>query len=252
MPFGLRNASQTFQRFIDNVFRGLDCTYVYIDDVLIASKTPTEHLTHLRSVFQRLEQYNIIINPSKSAFGLSEITVLGHQVNHRGISALRDKVRAIDNFPLPTDQRTLRTFLGLVSVYHRFLRRCAHILKPLNDLLSVKTTTLDWTPAAKQSFINIKQALATVTLLSHPHEDAPINIMTDASYVAIGAVIQQLVEGVWQPLGYFSRTLNPTERRYSTFDRELLAIYSSINHIRHFVEGRKFHIITDHKPLSFL
>ncbi len=143
IPFGLRNASQTFQRFIDNVFRGLDCTYVYIDDVLIASKTPTEYLTHLRSVFQRLEQYNIVINPSKSAFGLSEITVLGHQVNHRGITALRDKVRAIDHFPLPTDQRTLRTFLGLVSVYHRFLRRCAHILKPLNDLLSVKTTTLD-------------------------------------------------------------------------------------------------------------
>ena len=102
MPFGLRNAGQTFQRFIDEVLHGLDFTYAYIDDVLVASKNPTEHVDHLRQVFLRFQQYGIVINPSKSVFGIAKLTFLGHQVTPQGIIPLPDKVHAIRSFPLPS------------------------------------------------------------------------------------------------------------------------------------------------------
>ena len=135
MPFGLQNAAQTFQRFMDEVLRGLDFCYVYIDDVLIASRTPDEHKVHLRLVLQRFVLYGIIINPVKCVLGVSELQFLGHRVNKDGVCPLSDQVQIIRDFPQPTSLRQLREFLGLVNFYHRFIPRCAEILTPLNELL---------------------------------------------------------------------------------------------------------------------
>ena len=121
MPFGLRNAAQTFQRFMDQVLRGLDFCYVYIDDVLITSHTPQEHKEHLRLVLQRFELYGILINPPKCALGIQELQFLGHHVNQLGVSPLPDQVQVIRDFPQPSILRQLRTFLGLVNSYHRFI-----------------------------------------------------------------------------------------------------------------------------------
>ena len=253
MPFGLRNAAQTFQRFMDQVLRGLDFCYVYIDDVLIASRTTEEHKVHIRLVLQRFVQYGILINPVKCALGVTELRFLGHHVNKDGVSPFPDQVQVIQNFPQPTTLRKLREFLGLVNFYHRFIPRCADILTPLNALLKATSTnshTISWNSAATSSFQEIKDALAKATLLVHPKPEAPINVMTDASDVAIGAVLQQYLDGKWCPLSYFSRKLSPTEQRYSTFDRELLAVYCAIRHFRHFLEAREFHVLTDHKPLT--
>ena len=109
---------------------------------------------------------------------------------------------------------------------------------------------MDWTPAAATAFKEIKLALINTTLLVHPKPDAPISVMSDASDTAIGAVLQQLVNERWAPISFFSRKLSATEQKYSTFDRELLAVYSAIKHFRHFLEGRDFHVLTDHKPLT--
>ena len=253
MPFGLRNAAQTFQRFMDQVLRGMEFCYVYIDDVLIASSTPQEHKEHLRKVLQRFEQYGIIINPAKCLLGVTELNFLGHHVTQDGVSPLSEQVQVIRDFPQPKTLRKLREFLGLVNFYHRFIPHCATILTPLNELLKSTATnsrTLHWTTAATSAFEEIKNTLARATLLVHPKSDAPVNIMTDASDVAIGAVLQQHLNGKWCPLSYFSRKLSPTEQRYSTFDRELLAVYCAIRHFRHFLEAREFHVLTDHKPLT--
>ena len=136
MPFGLRNAAQTFQRFIDQVLRGLHCTYAYIDDVLIFSRTAEEHMTHVRQVLQRLHDHGVVINPAKCQFGAAELEFLGHRVNSSGIYPLEERVTAIRNFACPTTYRKLREFLGLVNFYHRFVPHCATLLQPLYDLLS--------------------------------------------------------------------------------------------------------------------
>ena len=253
MPFGLRNAAQTFQRFIDQVLRGLHFCYAYIDDLLIASSSPDEHKQHLRSVLERLSEHGILIHPAKCIFGVKELDFLGHRVDNQGIRPLEEKVQVIREFPQPTTHRKLREFLGLVNFYHRFIPGCADILHPLNDLLSAKdcTKNVQWNDDAISAFVAIKEALANATLLSHPKPDAPTSIVTDASDIAVGAILQQYINRCWCPIAYFSKKLQPAERRYSTFDRELLAIYLAIKHFRHFVEGRTFHILTDHKPLTY-
>ena len=136
MPFGLRNAAQTFQRFIDDVLRGLTFCYTYIDDVLIASTNKKEYKQHLHLVFQRFKEYGVIINPSKCELGVTELTFLGHTLTSQGILPLQEKVIAIQDFPQPSTKRKLREFLGLVNFYHLFIPHCAHILKPLNNLLT--------------------------------------------------------------------------------------------------------------------
>ena len=254
MPFGLRNAAQTFQRFINQVLRGLHFCYVYIDDLLIASSSPEEHTQHLRLVLERLSDHGIVFNVARSVFGVPSLDFLGHHVDSEGICPLDEKVQAIRDFPQPTTQWKLREFLGLVKVYHRFVPNCANILQPLNAFLTNSkngTKTIVWNAAAITAFTSIKETLANVTLLFHPKSDAPTCIMTDASDVAVGAVLQQYINGEWCPIAYFSKTLKPAETHYSTFDRELLAIYLAIKHFRYFVEGRKIHGLTDHKPLTY-
>ena len=140
-----------------------------------------------------------------------------------------------------------------MNFYHRFIPHCATILSPLNALLksiATNSRSLQWTTTATSAFEEIKNTLAKTTLLVHPKSDAPIIVMTDASDVAIGAVLQQYLDGKWCPLSYFSRKLSPMEQRYSTFDRELLAVYCAIRHFRHFLEAREFYVLTDHKPLT--
>ena len=253
MPFGLRNAAQSFQRFMDQVLRGLDFCYIYIDDLLVASASPDQHMEHLRLVFERLRHYGMIINPQKCKFGVASVEFLGHLVDSTGIHPLQDKVQAIRDFPQPTTKRQLRTFLGLVNFYHRFIPNCAQILHPLNALLSSTDkhgTSLSWDETSSTAFNTIKEVLASTTLLIHPKPHALTSVMTDASDAAVGAVLQQYVDGHWQPISFFSKKLSQAETRYSTFDRELLAVYLAIKHFRYFLEGRVFHVITDHKPLT--
>nr|VZI16354.1 unnamed protein product [Spirometra erinaceieuropaei] len=251
MPFGLRNATQTFQGFIDQVLRGLDFVYAYIDDLLVASSDAAEHEVHLRQLFERLDSYGVIINAAKCEFGVPSLIFLGHEVNSDGIKPVPEKVSVISTFPVPTTISQLRRFLWMVNYYHHFLPHGATILQPLNSLLTHSKKTLVMTEEAVTSFNDVKAALADATLLAHPRSDAQLTLMADASSTAVGASLQQTVGGVLQPLAFFSKKLSPAETRYSVFGRELLAVYLSIRHFRHFLEGREFVVLTDHKPLVF-
>ena len=262
-PFGLRNSGQTFQRFIDHITRGLDFVFVYLNDLLVTSPDHKTHKKHLRIIFARLSEYGIIIGPEKCQFGTTELSFLGHHVCAEGISPLSSAVDAIVNFIKPEKQRALRRYLGMMNYYHRFIPHCAAKLTPLNNLLtsaneghtrlSPKSNfDLKWNKNAESAFSESKQILANATLLVHPDSAAQLNITCDASDVALGGVLQQFLNGMWQPLSFFSKKLNPAETRYSAFDRDLLAVYATIKHFRHNLEGRNFFVNTDHKPLTFV
>ena len=250
VPFGLRNAAQTFQRFMNHVLHGLDFAFVYIDDVMIASSTMEEHCLHVEEVFKRLKQYGVVINPSKCQFGQTDINFLGHKISASGISPLPEKTEAIRTFPVPDTMRKLRQFLGMINFYRRFIPKCAEILQPLTDMLTnIKNCKITLTDDALSAFHKIKLVLSNVADLSFVSSKSELSLACDASDHAIGAVLQQKVNGEWKPTAFFSKKLSETESRYSTFGRELYAAYSAVRHFRHLLEGREFHILTDHKPL---
>ena len=185
----------------------------------------------------------------------SELNFLGHRISKDGILPLPEKVQVILDFSLPTSTKKLREFLGLVNFYHRFIDNCATLQAPLIALLTraeqLKSRP-QWTEDVEAHFNKLKQALAEVTQLTHWHPSAETSLVVDASDAAVGAVLQQKIGGEWKPHGFFSKKLKPAETRYSTFGRELLAIYLAIKHFRHLLEGRPFYVLTDHKPLTFV
>lgn len=254
MTFGLRNAGQTFQRFVDEMLRGLDFVYPYIDDILVFSPDPVTHEKHLHEVFKRLKEFGMVLNPNKCVFGAPKVTFLGYTISSEGTKPLTDKVEAIKNFSQPKTVKELRRFLGMLNFYRRFIPDAASHQAPLNALLtgSVKgSQPVTFGDKELKAFEACKQSLCQAAILAHPDSNAKLALVTDASDTAIGAVLQQLKHGTWQPLAFFSRKLIPSQTKYSPYDRELLAIYEAIKYFRHMVEAREFIIYTDHKPLTF-
>lgn len=249
MPFGLKNAAQAFQRLVDSIAQGLDFVFAYIDDFLVASSDPQQHLEHLRILFKRLADNGLLVNPAKCQFGRNEIDFLGHKISAQGAVPLSTKVDAIVKFTPPKTIKGLQEFAGMINFYHRFVPRAAQILQPLYKIMNGKTKTIQWTPELMSAFNGAKQALANATMLAHPKPEASIGLTVDASDIAVGAVLEQRIGDAWEPLAFFSRQLRPPERNYSAFDRELLALYLAIRHFRYFLEGRLFSAFTDHKPL---
>ena len=253
MPFGLKNAAQTFQRLMDTVCAGLDSVFVYLDDILIASCDEKQHLQDLRALFDRLSQHGLVINPQKCKFGKTTLEFLGHSIDATGVRPLPTKVEAISTFPQPKSPRKLQEFNGMVTFYHRFLPGIARIMQPLYASLKGKPSARDFkfSEEMTDAFQKSKTALARAALLVHPDPSKEFSLTTDASDTAVGAVLQQFGSSGWEPLAFFSRQLRPREQRYSAFDRELLAMFLAVRHFRYFLEGRQFKIFTDHKPLVF-
>ena len=249
MPFGLKNAAQAFQRLVDSIAQGLDFVFAYIDDFLVASSNPQQHQEHLRALFQRLANNGLLVNPAKCQFGCSEIEFLGHRITANGATPLPGKVKAIVNFPQPKTVKGLQEFTGMVNFYHRFVPHAAQLLQPLYRIMNSKVKTVQWTDDLSAAFDATKQALAKATMLAHPSPGANIGLTVDASDVAVGALLEQRIGEAWEPLAFFSRQLRAPERKYSAFDRELLALYLAVRHFRYFLESRIFTAFTDHKPL---
>ena len=251
MPFGLNNAAQAFQRLMDGILRDVPFVFVYLDDILIASRTAQEHEAHLHQVFRLLSDNGMVINRKKCVFGVSDLIYLGHRVTTSGILPLESRVEAVSDFPVPTNKAGLQRFLGMINYYRHFMPRLADTLHPLHDATKVKGQAIEWTPECQSAFLAAKDALVTATLLHHPHPNAQTSITVDASNRAVGGQLEQLLDGTWCPVAFFSRKLSNAKRKYSTFDRELLAIFLAVKHFRHLIEGLQFTIFTDHRPLTF-
>ena len=250
MPFGLKNAAQTFQRLMDSVTSQLSGVFVYLDDVLVASPTVKQHERDLRQLFAALARFRLVLNVNKCVFGVSETEFLGHSVSERGIKPLQSKVQAVRDFQRPQSVKALQRFLGMVNFYRRFLPGIAAVMRLLTDALAGSPRQLRWTESMTSAFRQTKEQLAQATLLFHQLPQGELRVNTDASTKAIAGAIHQVVGGSLQPLGFFSRRTSPAESRYSAYDLELLVIYSTLIKFRHILEGRRFRIWTDRRLLT--
>ncbi|GBM94315.1 Retrovirus-related Pol polyprotein from transposon 297 [Araneus ventricosus] len=221
MPFGLRNAAQTFQRFLDDILRDLNY-FAYLDNIFISSIDHASQYRDLEQVFQRLNENGLVLNIEKCIFGADKLPFLGCEVPKDGISPSKEKVEALVNYRQPQDGKKKRD-----------------------------KTTIDWSEDGVQASQTCKNSIAQAALLAHPNSEAKLSLVFKAFNTGIAGTLQQTYLENTQPLAFFSRKLTSAESRYSTYDRELLAVYSSVKHFRHFLEGRDFIIYTDHKPPTF-
>lgn len=253
MPFGLCNAPATFQRLMNDIFRDLldKCVVVYLDDILVYSRTEEEHHEHLRQVLNLLRQHKLYGKLSKCEFDRDAVEYLGHIVGRSGVQVDPRKVKAVKEWPPPRDKHEVLQFLGLANYYRRFVENYASIAAPLTDLTR-KVVPFKWESRHQEAFETIKQKLTTSPVLTLPNMAEPFSVnlemVTDASKHAVGSVLTQ--NG--QPVAYFSKKLNPAQQKYATHEREMLAIVLSLEEWRPYLLGQPVTVHTDHFSLKYL
>lgn len=253
MPFGLKNAPSTFQRVMDNVLKDLQgkICLVYLDDIIVFSTSLQEHSENLEKVFKKLREANFKIQLDKAEFLHKEVAFLGHLVTSQGVKPNPDKIKAIQDFPIPRTQKEIKSFLGLLGYYRKFIRDFAKLTKPLTECLK-KGKTIELNDRYISAFELSKDLLINDPILQYPDFSKPFILTTDASNFALGAILSQGTIGSDKPICYASRTLTDTETNYSTIEKELLAIVWATKYFRPYLFGHKFKIVTDHKPLQWL
>jgi len=223
----------------------------YLDDIVIYVRTPEELLERLRTVRDRLREVGLKAKPSNCELFRTEIKFLGHLVSADGINPMPDKLEAIRNWPVPHCLKDVRSFFGLASYYRRFVKGFATIAEPLTRLTR-KMARFKWSEEAQLAFEALKKALVEATSLAFPVPHEHCILDTDASDVAVGAVLSQRIDGVERPIAFFSRVMNETQRHYRTTRRELLAVICALQHFRHYLLGTKIILRTDHHSLKWL
>ena len=254
MPFGLCNAPATFQRLMNKVFAAEvnDFILVYLDDILIFSNSIEEHWKHLKIALERLREAKLYGRIHKCEFLKTRVDYLGFEVSEQGVHASPDKVKAIVEWPKPQTVHDVRSFLGLASYYRKFIHGFSQIAGPLTELTKSKVKWR-WEKEQEESFLAMKIALATAPVLRLPNFDYQFIVTTDASDVAIGAILQQDTGMGLQPIAYASRKLQQAEVRYSAYERELLGIVWALGQWKHYFQGPYPIVIqTDHAPLRHL
>ena len=253
LPFGLTNAPATFMSLMNKIFEPLldVCVIVYLDDILIFSRNMEEHKAHLRSVLDILRKNKLYAKLSKCTFFKNSVEFLGHIVSDKGVGTDPNKTKCIEEWKTPSNVSELRSFLGLATYYSKFVYKFADIAAPLTELLKDNVSFV-WSDACVLAFKNLKQSLCTAPVLKIPDPCVPFVLHTDASDVAVGGVLSQNLNGVENPVAYFSRKLSSAEVNYPVRDKELLAIVSCLSHWRHYLLGSKILIFTDHASLKFI
>ncbi len=274
MSFGLTNAPGTFQRLMNYVLRSVigKICLVYLDDIIVFSKSKEEHLTNLGYIFDLLKEADLKLGLSKCKFMCETVQYLGHVISASGITPDPEKIEILKNFKRPTSVVEIQSFLGLASYYRRFIQNFADIAHPLIELTKGKkqkdnrknkakrqvaeqTTgndTFMWGNAEQTAFEQLRKCLTTPPIVAFPDFEKEFLIFTDASNYGIGAVLSQIQDGKEVVIAYSSRHLNAAERNYSAIEREALAIVYGIKRYRHYLQDDKFEIISDHRPLQWL
>ena len=254
LPFGLTNAPATFMSLMNDIFRPyLDkFALVYIDDILVYSKSLTEHEEHLKIILNVLRENKLFAKASKSEFFMENIEFLGHTISVDGIGTDSSKCTAILNWPQPNNQTEIRSFLGLTNYYRRYVKDYAKIASPLTDLLK-KDKRFLWTKRVDATFQDLKRKLTTAPILIIPDNRKPFRIEVDASDFAIGAVLLQQGEDMnWHPVCFESRKLRRAEMNYPIHERELLSLIYALRTWKHYLYGQEFDAFTDHRSLVHL
>lgn len=253
LPMGLINSPATFQRLMDNVLMGLkdELCLVYLDDIIIIGTDMSQHKERIHKVFSRLREANLSIQLEKCQFASNEVDYLGHKISDQGVKPDPRKIQAVKDYPQPSNAKDIRAYLGLIGYYRKFIPHFAEIAKPLTQLTK-KDVKFHWDEQCTAAFNELNSLLIKDPILVFPDFSLPFVLATDASGVALGAVLSQVVNGAEHPVAYASRQLNSAERAYSTTERELLALLWATKYFRCYLYGRKFTAVTDHIALKWM
>ena len=261
MPFGLTNAPATFQRLMESCLGELHLEWciIYLDDIIIFSKNPDDHLTRLEGVFECLAKAGLKLKPSKCEFFQSSLKYLGHIVSKNGIATDPRKVKAILDWPKPRTVTEVRSFTGFTNYYRRFIKGYAKVARPLHELKSgengkKKHSKVQWTERCQESFDSLKKICSESPVLAYADYTKPFVLHTDASTMGLGAVLYQKQEdGKERVIAYASRTLNRAERNYDAHKLEFLALKWAITDRFHeYLYGATFEVFTDNNPLTYI
>ena len=249
MPYGLTGATQTCQRALDEVFREChDCVDNYVDDIIVFSDDMHSHINDLRRVFKKLKSAGFTLRGSKCLLGQHSVTHLGFHYSAKGVAPSEEKTKTIAEWPVPRSAKQLRSFIGFANFYRNFVPGFADISSPLNDLTS-KTAAFTWTPKHQTAFDTLRQSLMSPPILDYPQQQDHFTLTTDASDVELGAVLTTSRGTV---IEFASRALTSAEQKYTTSEKECLAIIWATRKFRHYLLGTSFTVETDHKPLEWL
>lgn len=254
MPYGLMNSGITFQTMMCNILQDLNwkICLVYVDDILIFSRTFEEHLDHLTQVFQRLHETNLRLRPDKCNFAQKEIKFLGHIISPEGIRVDSDKTSAVSQYPVPKTQKQVRSFLGMANYFRRFLKDHSKIAAPLNALLK-KDQSFTWTPECQTAFDTIKQALVSTPVLGYPDNNKPYILTCDASDFSISYILSQVDDQKREyVIAYGGKSLGDAQRNWTTSEKECYAILNGVDAYRPYLNNSHFTVITDHNALTWL
>ena len=252
VPFGLTNAPPAFQRLMNCILTPEEdpSTLIYIDDVISMAKNLKQADEAMRRILSKLEKHNLKIKLAKCKFLQQELEYLGHIVSLQGIKPDERKVQAIRDARKPTNRKEVRRFLGTTGFYCKFIANYAKIARPLQKLTA--NVKFEWTAEHDKAWSDLKDSLKSETILIYPDPNKPYYITTDASDIAVGGVLAQMIDERELPIYYLSRALKEPETKYSAYERELLAIVYCLERFRPYVYGQKIHLKTDHRPLEWL
>ena len=254
MPFGLKNAPPTFQRLMNKVLDGYINKFVvvYIDDIMIYSKTFEEHIEHLEKVFQRLVEANLMVKFKKCKFCLQNIEFLGHIVGRDGLQVDPKKVEKMKKLPAPKNLKEVRGIMGLLGYYRKFVPNFSKIAKPINQLLK-KEEEFKWTNKQQEALNILKKKMIEAPILGYPDNTKEYILMTDASGKGLGAVLSQKDEQNREVvIAYASKSLNKAEQNYPITEQECLAIRWAVEYFHKYLIEKPFIVITDHSALRTL
>ena len=252
LPFGVSSAPSIFQRLMENLLQGIPGITVYVDDICVTGRTDEEHLQHLEETLKRLKTAGMRLKRAKCEFLLSSVEYLGHVISAEGLRTSDSKVKAILKAPAPQNVADLRSFLGLVNYYAKFLPDLATVLAPLYQLLQ-KHKKWKWNEEQAKSFQEVKDLLKSSRVLMYFDDSLPLVLACDASPHGVGAVLShKLVNGDERPISFASRSLTAAEQKYSQLDKEALAIIFGVKRYHQYLYGRHFELKTDHKPLTHI
>lgn len=248
LPFGIASAPAVFQRVMDSLLQDLPGVVVYLDDVLVTGSNEEDHLNNLSAVMERLEAAGVTLKREKCTFMNPSVEYLGHIIDAEGLRPSPEKVRAIQEAPEPKNLTELKSFIGLINYYSKFLSNLSMILSPLRA--EVRWT---WTEEHTDAFKRAKELLQSSTVLTHYDSQRELVISCDASPYGLGAVLaHRMDDDSERPITYTSRTLAKAERNYSQIEKEGLAIVFAVQKFHKYLYGRPFTIFSDHQPLKYL
>nr|AAD22339.1 putative retroelement pol polyprotein [Arabidopsis thaliana] len=249
MPFALTNAPAAFMRLMNSVFQEFldEFVIIFIDDILVYSKSPEEHEVHLRRVMEKLREQKLFAKLSKCSFWQREIGFLGHIVSAEGVSVDPEKIEAIRDWPRPTNATEIRSFLRLTGYYRRFVKGFASMAQPMTKLTG-KDVPFVWSPECEEGFVSLKEMLTSTPVLALPEHGQPYMVYTDASRVGLGCVLMQR----GKVIAYASRQLRKHEGNYPTHDLEMAVVIFALKIWRSYLYGGKVQVFTDHKSLKYI